>query len=361
MKEAWVRYGFKLKIREIHDLLMVLPRTSSVSIISAEHLHKELFTHSGAGTLIRRGHKISKHTSAQLDELDFEKITKLLQENDPNVISGKQTIEQIHESLKRDNVAIYTDASYDLIAIVSTAQTPTLEKFICTKTAINNNVPDNAWRMIKEDFSTMAWTSSKNNVHASFYFERADGSYRWADRTLFWYGVKDIGNLGVFIKEMMGLDKTSLFLQNSAGHVVGKREYSTYARSNSVSYMLNQKRSYATSEAPKRIGIIGARGHTGQELIRLIDSHPQMELAYVSSRELVGQSCIYYRKSQVLYSSLAPSDVAKIDDVDLWVLALPNKICKPFVEALKDSKTILVDLSADFRFDSTWLCTIMLI
>ena len=34
----------------------------------------------------------------------------------------------------------------------------------------------------------------------------------------------------------------------------------------------------------KRVGIVGARGHTGAELIRLIAAHPALELAFVSSR-----------------------------------------------------------------------------
>ena len=36
----------------------------------------------------------------------------------------------------------------------------------------------------------------------------------------------------------------------------------------------------------KTLGIVGARGHTGAELIRLVDAHPGLELAFVSSREL---------------------------------------------------------------------------
>lgn len=39
----------------------------------------------------------------------------------------------------------------------------------------------------------------------------------------------------------------------------------------------------------KTVGIVGARGHTGAELIRLIARHPQLELAFVSSRELDGK------------------------------------------------------------------------
>ena len=39
----------------------------------------------------------------------------------------------------------------------------------------------------------------------------------------------------------------------------------------------------------KKIGIVGARGHVGAELIKLVAAHPGFELAYVSSRELDGQ------------------------------------------------------------------------
>src|SRR3546814_16071544 len=39
----------------------------------------------------------------------------------------------------------------------------------------------------------------------------------------------------------------------------------------------------------RTVGIVGARGHTGAELIRLIAGHPRFELVFVSSRELDGQ------------------------------------------------------------------------
>ena len=69
-----VKYGTKLKINEIKDLLMHLPRKSSVSIISAEHLHKELFTCSGSGTLIRRGYQIIKDDDINKMDLVMKKI-----------------------------------------------------------------------------------------------------------------------------------------------------------------------------------------------------------------------------------------------------------------------------------------------
>ena len=58
LAQPWVKYGTKLKIREIKELLDYLPRSSSVAIISTADLQKELFTDTGAGTLIRRGYKL---------------------------------------------------------------------------------------------------------------------------------------------------------------------------------------------------------------------------------------------------------------------------------------------------------------
>jgi len=69
MQQPWVKYGTKLKIKEINQLLSKLPRTASVSITSASNLSRELFTHKGAGTLLRRGTKLEVRSStADLDQ-----------------------------------------------------------------------------------------------------------------------------------------------------------------------------------------------------------------------------------------------------------------------------------------------------
>lgn len=113
----------------------------------------------------------------------------------------------------------------------------------------------------------------------------------------------------------------------------------------------------ASNDAPSRIGLIGARGYTGQTLVDLINEHPKMDLRYVSSRELEGQELKGYTKRKIVYQSLTPEEVAQMDkdgEVDCWVMALPNGVCQPFVRALGDSKSLIVDLSADYRFDNSW-------
>ncbi|KAI1746671.1 acetylglutamate kinase [Xylaria castorea] len=120
---------------------------------------------------------------------------------------------------------------------------------------------------------------------------------------------------------------------------------------------------YASNEVPSRIALIGARGYTGQALIDLFNKHPFMDLRHVSSRELAGQQLQGYTKRNITYEHLSPDDVAQLDrdgQVDCWVMALPNGVCKPYIEALdqihKDGKrkSVIIDLSADHRFDNSW-------
>ena len=106
------------------------------------------------------------------------------------------------------------------------------------------------------------------------------------------------------------------------------------------------------------IGIVGARGHTGAELIRLVAAHPSLELAFVSSRELEGQRVDAHNDAyggDLRYENLDPQAVAA-KRPDVVVLALPNRKATPYVEAIDAAApgTVVVDLSADYRFDKAW-------
>ena len=112
------------------------------------------------------------------------------------------------------------------------------------------------------------------------------------------------------------------------------------------------------SMTKQHIGIVGARGHTGAELIRLVAAHPALELAFVSSRELDGQRVadqVDGFTGELRYANLDPAAVAA-QNADVVVLALPNGKAAPYVEAIDKAKpeTLIVDLSADYRFDERW-------
>ena len=99
------------------------------------------------------------------------------------------------------------------------------------------------------------------------------------------------------------------------------------------------------------IGIVGARGHTGSELLRLLSAHPDVEMTYAGSRELDGEPVP--STDGLVFQSLDAEGVAALG-LDAVFLALPNGVSGPFVAALPDDTTI-VDISADHRFDDSWV------
>lgn len=108
----------------------------------------------------------------------------------------------------------------------------------------------------------------------------------------------------------------------------------------------------------RNIGIVGARGHTGAELIRLIGSHPALELDFVSSRELHGQRVSDHVAGFAgdLRYEVLDADAVAARAVDAVVLALPNEKASPYVQAIETARAdaVIIDLSADFRFDADW-------
>jgi len=100
-------------------------------------------------------------------------------------------------------------------------------------------------------------------------------------------------------------------------------------------------------------------GYTGKALVELLNRHPNMDLRHVSSRELAGKKLEGYNRREIIYENLSVEDVKQMEEdgaVDCWVMALPNGVCKPFVDAIDQvgKNSLVIDLSADYRFDSSW-------
>ncbi|KAF8519777.1 acetylglutamate kinase ARG6 [Hysterangium stoloniferum] len=371
MKESWVKYGTKLKLREIKELLDHLPRSSSVAIISAPSLQKELFTDSGAGTLIRRGYRLFKHNSVAA--VGADRLRQVIHDRDPDIISGEGSVSGVLAEIGKTPCTIYGDEAFDVVAIVShpEGEVPVMTKLLASRTGILNNVIDNIFNKIRNDHRKLFWAARTEDENRAWHFERADGSFTRAGRTLFWYGIQDINEVERVVSEYEQkgrIDRAILPVGPSpppprsssssspaSGSGSGSRSFSTLARR-----VPGSTRGYATAANEKRIALIGARGFTGQALVSLLDAHPGMRLTHVSSRQLAGYSLEGYTKNPVTYSNLSPGDVETMEkngEVDGWIMALPNGVCKPFVDAIdrggkgKDKGGVVLDLSADYRFE----------
>ncbi|GGK58641.1 N-acetyl-gamma-glutamyl-phosphate reductase [Haloarcula sebkhae] len=97
--------------------------------------------------------------------------------------------------------------------------------------------------------------------------------------------------------------------------------------------------------------VVGGSGFTGGELLRILDGHPEFELAQATSRskenKTIGHSHPNLRHSDLRFSS--PSD---LESVDVLFAATPHGVSMEQIDAFQEAAGTVVDLSADFRLDS---------
>lgn len=100
-----------------------------------------------------------------------------------------------------------------------------------------------------------------------------------------------------------------------------------------------------------KIGIIGASGYTGLELIKIVLSHPHFKLSYVST----STGGMKLSELHPCLLDVYECDVVKADaqtaaqESDLVFLALPHKTAMDYVKELMKTEVKIVDLSADYR------------
>jgi len=109
---------------------------------------------------------------------------------------------------------------------------------------------------------------------------------------------------------------------------------------------------------PFLVGLVGARGHAGRELIRLIAGHPELMLAYAVSREFAGRPVAEIApedKDECIFEALTPAEVAN-HRADVVILATPDGAADDFIKAIERDAPhrIIIDLSADKRFNDAW-------
>ncbi len=101
-----------------------------------------------------------------------------------------------------------------------------------------------------------------------------------------------------------------------------------------------------------RVGIIGATGYTGSELLRFIFSHGDIELTYVTSHSFAGKSLpeIHPHYLSILEPVCRPFSLEEtVEKTDLVFCALPHGDSMDTVPLLLAAGLKVVDLSADFR------------
>lgn len=156
------------------------PNPLLISITSPLNLLKELFTVKGAGTLIKRGSVVQRHTSYAT--IDVPRLRQLIETS-----FGKELAPGFFEL---PPLSVYVDASYRGAAIVHDAYpAPYLSKFAVQPEAQGEGIGRDIWEALVRDHAELFWRSRADNPIASWYVSVCDGMVRRAAWQVYFRGI----------------------------------------------------------------------------------------------------------------------------------------------------------------------------
>ncbi|MDO4708494.1 MAG: acetylglutamate kinase [Pseudomonadota bacterium] len=187
MQAEWINGGMRLKIEQIRALLDSVPLSSSVSITRPAELAKELFTHKGSGTLVRRGERVLCADNWQA--FDLVRLRGLIE----SAFGRKLAADYFGRSaLARAWVSENYRAA---VIVLRTEQGLYLDKFAVLDEAQGEGLGRALWAQMRAQTPVLYWRSRRQNPVNSFYFDEADGSSKQGEWTVFWYGLDDFAQI----------------------------------------------------------------------------------------------------------------------------------------------------------------------
>lgn len=183
IEQPWLHGGMKVKIEQIKDLLDKLPLESSVSITRPADLAKELFTHKGSGTLVRRGERVLRATAWA--ELDLARLRQLIESS-----FGRTLAPDYFDKTRL--LRAYVSENYRA-AVILTDETDGvyLDKFAVLDDAQGEGLGRAVWNVMREETPRLFWRSRHNNPVNIFYYAESDGCIKQEKWKVFWYGLEN--------------------------------------------------------------------------------------------------------------------------------------------------------------------------
>ena len=187
MAQPWINGGMRVKIEQIKGLLDKLPLTSSVSITKPDELAKELFTHKGSGTLVRRGERVLCFDS--WEGVDLARMRELIESS-----FGRGLVAEYFE--RTQPYRIYISENYRTALILTQEEGfAYLDKFAVLDDAQGEGLGRAVWHVMREENPQLFWRSRHNNQINIFYYAESDGCYKQEKWKVFWYGIEDFADI----------------------------------------------------------------------------------------------------------------------------------------------------------------------
>jgi acetylglutamate synthase len=167
-------------LRHGKQLLDGTPHRMTATVVNPLQLLRELFTVSGAGTLIRKGSKVESHRD--FASLDRARLRALIESAFGRLLNP--------DALDREIERVYVDENYLGAALL--AQTPVgvyLTKFAVDRQAQGEGVGGDLWAVMIRDYPSFFWRARATNPIVSWYLKNCDGVARFPGWHVFWRGL----------------------------------------------------------------------------------------------------------------------------------------------------------------------------
>jgi len=187
MQAPWLHSGMRLKLEQIKDLLDALPLASSVSITRPSELARELFTHRGSGTLVRRGEKVRRCT--RWSQLDLPRMRALIESS-----FGRKLVPDYFDRTRLHRA--YVSENYRAALILTReGDCAYLDKFAVAEDAQGEGLGRAAWQVMRAENPALFWRSRHGNGINEFYAAEADGCIKQPRWNVFWYGLESFATI----------------------------------------------------------------------------------------------------------------------------------------------------------------------
>ncbi|MGN6512357.1 MAG: acetylglutamate kinase [Lysobacteraceae bacterium] len=181
LAQPWLHGGMRLKLEQVKQLLDRLPLSSSVSITRPAELARELFTHTGSGTLVRRGERVLR--AAAWEALDLPRLRALVES-----AFGRRLLPDYFARTRL--LRAYVSEHYRAAVILTEEDgVPYLDKFAVLDEAQGEGLGRAVWQVMRAETPRLFWRSRRGNPVNAFYFAEADGCLKQPRWKVFWYGL----------------------------------------------------------------------------------------------------------------------------------------------------------------------------
>ncbi len=199
MAEPWVHSGMRLKLQQINELLQGLDRDASVSITSAAHLTRELFTYRGAGTLVRHGEEVKVFEAPDADVL--RQVARRVENS-----FGRTLRHDWVGGLENPVVLLSESTRAAAVVVEGPDSIAYLDKFVVTPDAQGEGLGAAMWQVLNARYEKMYWRARTGNPVTGWYFQQADTTVREGPWVVFTIGIDDVLQRDRVVRDALARD-----------------------------------------------------------------------------------------------------------------------------------------------------------